>query len=214
MPERKPGRAPLWTEEDDRRAIEMAVAGARAQEIAAALGRPASGTAFRLSRILKARIEAAKAAAKGAPEPERAEHEDGAAVDAPRDARPHAAVADGSAAAAPSAAAGSMSPAPAFDPGRPAWWKAAEANLNALGWRPPFTGLVDLQLVEELQRGAKIDVLAADMLIDAVSLKNRWRALLSAMDVPDGTRPSIEDQARLLRILRHRAGVVTAEAAE
>lgn len=103
--------------------------------------------------------------------------------------------------------------APPFDPSRPVWWKKAQAYLNALGYRWPWSADLDLQLAEEILRGVKLDVLAADMTIDPVSLNSRWRALLAAVGTPEGRRATIEEQTHLLEILRARAGP-KAQAAE
>lgn len=182
---------PLWTEDEGRIAVFMAAEGHKAEAIARHLGRPVQGTIFRLRNKLADKIAAARlegtSGARG-PDP---------LPDAPpaADLPPAALVA-----IAP------IAPAPAFDPVPPAWWREAQNNLNALGYRRPFTATFDLQLVEELQRGTRLDVLAADTMISALDLKNRWRALLSCVGTSEGTKPTLEEQQRLLQILRHRAG--------
>ena len=193
----KRGLPPLWTEEEDARAIAMRVAGHPVLAIAEALGRPEQGTGYRLRHVLKARIAEAMAKGVAAPDEQAASSEQGPAED-------------------PGAAAGNVTEiaaaAPPFDPTRPAWWKEAHRNLNFLGHRQPFTAELDLQLVTGLLKGETIDVLAVDMAIDGVSLKNRWQALVACVGTPEQQRPTLDEQKRLLAILTARGD--RAEAAE
>ncbi len=212
-----------WTDEEDERAIAMKLAGHSAGVIAAALGRPEQGTAYRLSVKLKDRIDAARKAARKeqAEGPKEGGAESGGdcsglkSGEGPREAAaPEESEEEAKPQDRPVAAADIPAPAPPFDPSRPGWWRTANANLSALGYRRPFTARGDLQLVEDLLKGMKIDVVAADMLISAVELKNRWRALLSAVGTPDGKQPNMEEQAHLLEILRARAAEKSLKAAE
>lgn len=58
-----PKAAPArWTEEEDETAVRMAANGVTAREIAKELTRPIQGTAHRLSKVLKDRIDAARSA--------------------------------------------------------------------------------------------------------------------------------------------------------
>jgi len=79
--------------------------------------------------------------------------------------------------------------------------------LDALGYKGPWTAELDLELVEDLARGRKVAEIAADMRIDPGAVKARFVAM-----TPEG-RPGIDDQRRLLEVLRDRAGRVR-EAAE
>lgn len=212
-----------WTDEEDERAIAMKLAGHSAGVIAAALGRPEQGTSFRLKTKLKDRIDAARKAARNeqAEGPKEGGAESGGdcsglkSGEGPREAAaPEESEEEAKPQDRPVAAADIPAPAPPFDPSRPGWWRTANANLSTLGYRRPFTARGDLQLVEDLLKGMKIDVVAADMLISAVELKNRWRALLSAVGTPDGKQPTIEEQAHLLEILRARAAEKSLKAAE
>lgn len=227
-PVQLPGLAKLWSYDEDEKAIAMKLAGHTAHEIAAALGRPEAGTTSRLSKTLKARIDAARQAVdhvsvKVHPDKEIAlgPMVPGALPDEaqPGEGDPLHVVEGPTVAAAiqeqdPAATVIIPASAPAFDPSQPGWWRAANANLSALGYRRPFNAQADLQLVEDLLKGMKLDVMAADMLISAVDLKNRWRALLSAVGTPEGKLPNIEEQTHLLEILRARASEKSLKAAE
>ncbi len=57
-PKAKARSALRWTEEEDERAIQLTLEGKTAREVAAALGRPLSGTKYRIGQNLRARIEA------------------------------------------------------------------------------------------------------------------------------------------------------------
>lgn len=224
-PEVKGGRPPLWTREEDRKAVDMRIAGHSPGIIAAALGRPVAGTEFRLRTVLKPRLEDARRAVehgsvKVHPDKEVALEPPVPGAAPAEEAAPKAGAAaveetaEGGVTAASPSAVDIPAPAPPFDPSRPGWWRAANSILNALGYRRPFSAQGDLQLVEDLLKGMSIDVIAADMLISAVDLKNRWRALLSAVGVPEGSRPKIDEQQQLLEILRARAVEKTLKAAE
>lgn len=213
-----------WTPEEDEQAIAMRLAGHSSSMIAAALGRPEQGTAFRLRTVLKDRIEAARAKGAATPAPELAAEE----TELPARASERGAESGGdcsgvSSGESPCEAAEeeadqqpatAANTAPPFDPSRPVWWRTANANLNALGYRKPFNAAADLQLVEDLLKGIKIDVLSADMLISAIDIKNRWRALLSAVGTPEGKLPNLEEQGHLIEILRARAAETSLKAAE
>lgn len=202
QPEKK-SLPPLWTEEEDRTAIEMKVQGHTAAAIAAKLGRPEGGTAFRINKILKDRIADALAAQSGLSAMPVTAGADQVipTKEEPKlekiQLQPH-----------------QPSGLPPEEPGRPAWWRQASAQLNALGHRRPHTPATDLQLAEDVLKGLKLDVIAADMLISAIDLKNRWRALLSAVGTPEGRMPSMDEQSHLLQILRFRAGKTEQQAAE
>lgn len=191
----RPGLQPRWTAAEDAKAIRLASAGQKSRDIAAALGRPAEGTRFRLSNVLKPAIDAGRRAA-------------GHRVPLPQGpgAKAEPAPAPPPAKAEPTAAVPDMS--------RPGWWRAATAALNALGYKAPFDTLVDLALTEGLLKGIKIDMLAADLRIDAPALKNRWRLLVDCVGTHDGNHPTLEEQRHLLDILRHRAGDTSVQAAE
>ena len=218
LPVQKPGLAPLWSEEEDEKAIALKLSGHTAHEIAQVLGRPEAGTTSRLSKTLKARIDAARQAGAGsvkppAPEPDQpaeAQPDDGGPLHVVEGPMVAAAILE----QVPAATVTIPASAPAFDPSQPGWWRTANANLSALGYRRPFNAQGDLQLVEDLLKGMKLDMVAADMLISAVDLRNRWRALLSAVGTPEGKLPNIEEQRHLLEILRARAAEKSLKAAE
>ena len=201
QPEKK-SLPPLWTEEEDATAVQMRAEGHTVAAIAARLGRPEGGAGFRISKILKGRIEAAMSKQGGLsailPTAEAVQ------VEPAKDDQPLQKIA-----AQPHQPVGLPD-----EPGRPSWWRVAADHLNALGHRKPHTPATDLQLAEDVLKGLKLDVIAADMLISAVDLKNRWRALLSAVGTPEGNRPTIDEQEYLLQILRFRAGKSKQQAAE
>lgn len=201
QPEKK-SLPPLWTEEEDATAVQMRAEGHTVAAIAARLGRPEGGTGFRISKILKGRIAEAMSkqggltavpATAGADQVEPTKDDRPLQKIAPQPHQPFV---------------------PPEEPGRPSWWRTASAHLNALGHRKPHTPATDLQLAEDVLKGLKLDVIAADMLISAVDLKNRWRALLSAVGTPEGNRPTIDEQEHLLQVLRFRAGKSEQQAAE
>jgi len=188
---------PLWTEDEDARAIEMSVAGMSTKVIANTLGRPVEGTKFRLNVKLRDRISAAKRAAA-----------------APLQVDPAPAPADAPV-ARPEPRPEPRPPAPAtlkpsvhaFDASRPLWWRQIEAVLDSIGHKAPWTPALDLELIEELARGRKLAEIAADMRIDPAKVKDRFFTLNPA------GRPSLVDQERLLQVLRARAAPA-AQAAE
>lgn len=80
----------------------------------------------------------------------------------------------------------------------PAWHRAIDAGLNALGYVSPWSAALDLELVERLSRGEKLPVIALDFGIDLGAAKARWIAL-----TPNGV--SLKFQEQLLTVLRARA---------
>lgn len=187
---------PLWTEEEDQKAIEMKIAGHTAREIAEALGRPVAGTGFRLSKKLKGRIKDAEQAQKRknsetAGKPEKVDSE---------------AAGQGGAEGAEDAPA--PKPAPAFDTSSPLWFRQIDAVLNCIGYKAPWSPELDLALVEGLAKGTPKPVLADELGVEAGDIKQRFFVL-----TPDG-RPTVEEQQRLLQVLRHRAEQARLKAAE
>jgi hypothetical protein len=67
--------------------------------------------------------------------------------------------------------------------------------------RWPMTIGTDLDLVEALGRGDKLSMIAADIGIDAVKLKDRFQTL-TAMILDAKDRPTIDGQQRLVKLLR------------
>lgn len=67
--------------------------------------------------------------------------------------------------------------------------------------RWPMNIGTDLDLVEALGRGDKLSMIAADIGIDAVKLKDRFQ-VLTAMILDAKDRPTIDGQQRLMKLLR------------
>jgi hypothetical protein len=74
-------------------------------------------------------------------------------------------------------------------------------HLAGHGPRFPMTIATDLDLVEALTRGEKLPMVAADLGIDALALKNRWHILTHRILDPRGN-PTIDGTQRLIRVLR------------
>lgn len=99
--------------------------------------------------------------------------------------------------------------APPFDPSRPAWWREANANLNALGYRKPWTAQLDLDLATKaLSDQMSVAEVALDMGMDSRAVKDRCQALKSCM--PSRSMHISE----LVEILRARAAETSLKAAE
>lgn len=190
------GQSPLWTEEEDERAIAMRLAGHSATEIAEALGRPLQGTQYRLYHQLKARIAAALAVGAGssAGQSEPAADAEEQAVSSGEDpAEDPAGAVDSTA----ETVAVAPADAPLWDA---IWWREANANLNALSWRRPFNAATDLSIAEGIvERGLGIAKISADLGLDSRQVKDRWTALKSC--APKGST-----RTDLLAVLRHRSG--------
>lgn len=209
-----------WTAEEDAQAVQLRVAGSSYPEIATARGRPLQGVKFRFHTRLNARVDAARATlnAEAAEEARPAEAEKAEAPE-DSDSEPAATATAAAPAAPPAAGRGGVAcreqspsiaatPAPAFDPSQPLWARQINATLNAIGYKPPFTPQLDLELVERLAQGEKLAEIAADTGIDAGKLKARFLAL-----TPDG-RPTLTEQQHLIEVLRVRAEAARLKAAE
>ena len=96
----------------------------------------------------------------------------------------------------------------------PSWWRPLNARLDEIGNPPPFTREADLALTDALFRGNGIEDIAHDMVIRAIDIRARWRDLRSAATDDDGRPMTLDEQQRLLKVLRARAEVRPAEAAE
>lgn len=102
----------------------------------------------------------------------------------------------------PSRSPDPVTPAPVQAPQPlPAWHRDINAELNALGYKSPWSAALDLDLVERLARGEKLPVIALDFGIDVSAAKARWTAL-----TPNGV--SLKFQEQLLTVLRARAAKV------
>ena len=84
------------------------------------------------------------------------------------------------------------------DPTKPAWWRALDAHLNALGYCDGWTKQFDLDLVEGLAAGKPPMLIADELGKEIGQVKGRFIALL-----PEAV--TIEGQGRLLQVLRARA---------
>jgi hypothetical protein len=186
-PEPKPHgvRGDMWTKDEDERAIAMVQAGKSAHQIADALGRPFSGTQYRLRNKLK-HAYAGKVAASPKPAPQ-------AMVENPA---PVAVVAHVAVTPPPP-------PIDTVQPDQPAWARAIHAGLNALGYAGFWTAQLDHEFIEGLGRGKFADV-RAELEIDRKDALDRWDKLQATAKNPDGGFTT-ECQARLTTVLRDRA---------
>lgn len=217
---RKPGAvasnfsAPAWTEEQDRTAIEMKLAGRSNREIAEAVGRPVKALTVRMSTKLKARLAQARAEIAGERDSETAGEPapEGGAESGVTAAAQFAEQAPAGAAEetgdSPAAAAPTPAPAlrvvPAEDGHGPAPMPPAiiSADLNALGYKRPWTPELDRKLARDMTGGASISEVAADLGFDSRVVKDRWRTL---SDIGHGMRSTLlevldarADEARMV----------------
>lgn len=81
---------------------------------------------------------------------------------------------------------------------KPAWWRALDAELNALGYRNDWSRTLDLALVEGLAAGKPMALLADELGKEIGQAKARFIAL-----TPNGV--TVEKQTQLLHVLRARA---------
>ena len=89
----------------------------------------------------------------------------------------------------------------AKDEPKPFWWRETAEFLGKLGYRGGWSAQLDLALVEGLASGKQMPVVADEIGKEVGEAKARFIAL-----TPDGV--TVERQARLLQVLRARAGVV------
>lgn len=90
---------------------------------------------------------------------------------------------------------------------QPAWFREINAHLNALGNKSPWTPGADVALVESLMRGAPAEVISDELGVDIAAFRARFVALTpGCVDNYGRRRVTIEDQQRLLQVLRARAG--------
>lgn len=90
--------------------------------------------------------------------------------------------------------------APQDEP-KPFWWRDLTDFLGNLGYRGGWSASLDLALVEGLASGKQLEVVADEIGKEFGEAKTRFIAL-----TPAGV--SIDGQARLLQVLRARAGVL------
>ncbi len=166
-----------WTDEEDARAIELRQRGMMRKDIAEALGRPLQSVKFRFSKKLNAMMDS-ETAGKPAPEGGAESGVTAAAQFAEN---------------APAGAADQIGiqKAPVVHPPaapKPAPKKAVtvEASingaLNALGYKRPWTALMDHDLAQDFGNSRPLAEIAADFGLDARVIKDRWNALKSAAD--------------------------------
>jgi uncharacterized protein YoaH (UPF0181 family) len=185
------GQAVRWSAEEDAKAVEgmldFEARGLSFKEsvklVAEALGRPYEGTYSRLRKVLAyelsaARLKRCELAAKAVAQEE-------VVALAPEQVTPPAAVAS--------------------DAGVTIPWgqRIFRDHLNALGNPEPFSPLIDHSLVSDLGQGTKLNMIAADLGIDAKQLLDRWIALTKPSVTPRGGL-SPNDQKYLLAELKSR----------
>lgn len=203
--------APAWTEDQDRTAIEMKLAGRSNREIAEAVGRSVTALSARMSTKLKARLAQARAEivgerdseTAGEPAPEGGAESGVTAAAQFAENTPAGAAeetGDSPAAAAPTPAA----PPPVAPSSIPTPPVIIHRELNALGYKRPWTPALDLKVTLDVTGGASIAEIAADLGFDSRVVKDRWQALSA---IGTGMRQV------LIEVLRERAGPAT-EAAE
>lgn len=181
-----PFLAPQWTEDEDARLLAMKAKGLTAAEIAGTLGRRVCAVNTRWNKVLKPRLAQARAEIAGAAE--ETGHSQAAAAPTP----------------APAPAKARVVPPPAAPAEVPTPPAIIRRELNALGYKRPWTPGLDLKLALDVTGGASIAEIAADLGFDSRVVKDRWQALSG---IGLGMRQV------LIEVLRERAGP-TAEAAE
>lgn len=192
----------IWTEEEEAavldgvRANPTAVNAVIAKEVAKKIDRTAGAIGFRMARALEGKVleirkahseHIAQQQASKAPEP----------VSRPQPAQP----------AEPAAKQPENSPTPlghiTYPAHAPIWHRDLNAWLNAFGYKDPWTPGLDLDLVQSLARGSKLNVIAADFGIDIEQCKIRFNNLRKAA-TEDG-HFGIDQQTRLITVLKARA---------
>lgn len=211
--------APAWTEEQDRTAIEMKLAGRSNREIAEAVGRPVKALSVRLSTKLKARLAQARAAiaeerdseTAGEPAPEGgaesgvtaaaqfAEHDPAGAAEETGDS--------------PAAAAPTPAPVLRVVAAAAVHWhermteREIERHLASLPADPFWTPERDFRLAHALWVGEGAGIAAKRLGCQKAEAVGRWRQLCPVVN--------LDNQRHLNAALKARLGeLAPAEAAE
>lgn len=153
-----------WEHGEDERIVEATLAGLRAPEIAAELGRTKAAVAHRIAHQLRDRIAQARNARLRKPAERVAAAEP---APAPSPSAPHA--------------------APAMT-GAPGWLRELRARLDALGHAAPWTPELDHRLAAGLCAGRRLDDLAQALGVTPQGARSRWRMLLPEPGIDAQTR--------------------------
>lgn len=166
-----------WSDEEEARALDMIKDGAPNGKIAAALGRHAGGSNNKLRGLRSVAKEAVKKPVSR-PAPRKRQLVPG------KDRIPEQ---------APVA-----TPEPSATATRPYAERSILSHLDAVGYVGDWNAERDLELVEELARGASISVVAVELQISVKAAKDRWALLNTGIG-------DLGHQQRLVSILRERA---------
>ncbi|ETD02902.1 hypothetical protein U717_04320 [Rhodobacter capsulatus R121] len=89
---------------------------------------------------------------------------------------------------------------------RPAWFREIDATLTAIGYRGGFTPAIDLAIVECIAGQNAPEVVADELGMEVRTMRERFVQLTpDCVDRHGRRKVTVEDQARLLTVLRARA---------
>ncbi|ETD89932.1 hypothetical protein U713_07350 [Rhodobacter capsulatus YW2] len=91
-------------------------------------------------------------------------------------------------------------------PPRPAWFREIDATLTAIGYRGGFTPAIDLAIVECIAGQDAPEVVADELGMEVRTMRDRFVQLTpDCVDRHGRRKVTVEDQQRLLEVLRARA---------